>query len=616
MMGLGGTVEPEGSGWDYPSVSSFEDEERRRREAREALDAQLGGAGLADVAELERRSARRRAIEAATGSPAALSSLATAPQEDVRYLQALERAKTAAGLPSKPAAMVDGLAMGATPPTPSTPTPTPEGEALFADLQAAGRARNETVPVAAEPALPEGHWMRRAGAAIGRGAASLGRSLVGFADDPDRKEWWDAPGSMSPAPPAAPPPTGSLSPPAPSMRPVPNLPPLPAPKRRGGTPRMELEAPPNFTMQVPPTPFADEGPLPADHPAVAKALEAAQPRQGMPDLDSALQAGADRRLLAGLVRAGGTAIGRGRGPGYDALDAEADRPLAELALRRGEVQRVKSEEQAASDADPNSSQSAMARALVARTLPGVEREPWFAGASYARLASGPLAKLLDMNADIQKARIDAQARVDAVRAKRGSAGGKGGLKQADLERFSQKAAKDLAGFADMSGDLGTVLGAAESADVAGIGPGAGLLPDVLTSGEGTENRRAARRLVENLLKAQSGLAASDREQVRKLASTSLSERASDADWRAGARELAVFVQRAMRSREAAYPPAVIDMLEERGGTTSRDIPTGAPAGRGGAPAASTGVRKQYSPSRNQTRLIYPDGRVEVRDGRL
>lgn len=31
--------------------------------------------------------------------------------------------------------------------------------------------------------------------------------------------------------------------------------------------------------------------------------------------------------------------------------------------------------------------------------------------------------------------------------------------------------------------------------------------------------------------------------------------------------------------------------------------------------SNTSVRKQYSPSRNQTRLIYPDGRVEIKDGK-
>lgn len=644
MMGLGGTVEPEGSGWDYPSVSSFEDEERRRREAREALDAQLGGAGLADVAELERRSARRRAIEAATGSPAALSSLATAPQEDVRYSQALERAKTAAGLPSKPAAMVDGLAMGAsgddrtermrriraasgdavaleallTPPSldvrqppvhrpqsealeealtrpgpdvrppPTIMRPTPEGEALFDDLRDAGLAQRTRErlsspegppPPPTEPALPEGHWMRRAGAAIGRGAASLGRSLVGLADDPDRKEWWDAPGSMSPAPPVMPPTTSA--PAAAIIPPAPRLPSPPVSKRPAARPRVELEAPPNFTMQVPATPYADEGPLPADHPAVARALETARPtaRQGPTDLDAALQSGADRRLLAGLVRAGGTAIGRGRGPGYDALDAEADRPLAELSLRRGEAQRVASETQAASDADPTSPQSAMARALVAKVLPGVERESWFAGASYARLSSGPLAKLLDMNTELQRERIKAQAEIDKTRASRGAGGA--GFKEADV----QKLGKDTEGLARIKADVQMLEQLANLPAGTDI-PGAGVLdtrkPGFMQSQQDTDAYQATLRVAAELLHQQSGASVTPQEAERFLESRGMGKGTTEQQFRAGAKALVRDLRAEVAAKTAKYSPAT------RREATTRGVIMGLEPGAPAAPAPGGG----------------------------
>lgn len=90
---------------------------------------------------------RAKAIQAATGDPAALAKLATKPAADAQV----------------------------SPPPPETLA-----------------------------ALPREHWMRVTGDAIGDAAKAVGRGLVGVVDDPNRKEWWDAPGSTTPtAPPAA-----------------------------------------------------------------------------------------------------------------------------------------------------------------------------------------------------------------------------------------------------------------------------------------------------------------------------------------------------------------------------------------------------------------------------
>lgn len=473
---------------------------------------------------------------------------------------------------------------------PTRMTPTPAGEALYADLQQAA-AQTPDEP----PALPESHWMRRIGSAVGEGAKSLGRSVLGAIDDPTRHEWWDAPGSMTPemplpVPPERPPEPAPAAVPARMLADVSGARPTPRTLRVG---RAVETTTPNVVRIASAAPPVPSGDITSDHPAVRRIVEEATSRTqvapdtataGRSELEAALQDSSQRRLLARLTRAGAAAVGGGRGPAYDALAAEADRPLQELALRRADVVQQQGRAAQAADADPASPQSQMARSLASRLAPGIENEPWFRKASYSSLSRGPLGKMLEQAGDIQRERVRAQA-------KRGT-GGMGGLKRAELERFTQKAAKETQGFADMQADLGTVLQAAQSPDVEGIGPGAGLLPDMLTSAQGTENRRAARRLVENLLRAQSGLAASDREQVRKLASTSLSDRASDADWIAGAKELARFAQKGMRTREAAFPPEAIDLLEQRGGTTSRNI---LPSGEGDGPV----------------RMRAPDGRVKL-----
>lgn len=484
------------------------------------------------------------------------------------------------------ASMVDQLAAGA------APAPTPEGEALFADLQSAGRASKPP-----EPSLVD---------RLASGAAELFTSpglLQAFRNEPrtertplqalsDKVEDWRNPL-----------PEGEL--PLPGAPPAPQLPPEAPPKR---APRVQVgyaaETPERRTAVAG---TADPGPLPRQHPAVAKALESirgapAAAEQGDTDLDAALRQSADRRLLAGLTRAGGAAIGRGKGEAYDNLDEQADRPLAELQMRRADATAGEARAAAAAEKDPASPQSQQARALLQRMAPELAKDPAFANLSAERAkALFPWLKELGdreaqsaaLKAKSEEARLGRENAVNVANIRaRGKGGGPGGLKRVDLERFTQKAAQETEGFADMQGDLGVVLKAAEKEDVAGVGPGAGFIPDILTSKEGTENRRAARRLVENLLKAQSGLAASDREQVRKLASTSLSDRASDADWRAGARELAKFVRRAMQSREAAFPPEAIQLLQQRGGTTSRDIPTGAPGPGGGAPGWSDADEKR------------------------
>jgi hypothetical protein len=140
------------------------------------------------------------------------------------------------------------------------------------------------------------------------------------------------------------------------------------------------------------------------------------------------------------------------------------------------------------------------------------------------------------------------------------------------DRVQERLGKDLQDFAGMKDDLDTLLRATRTEDVAGIGPLAGFVPDFMTSSEGAETRRAASRLLIQILKAQSGATVSDRETARTLGATKLSQRSTNDQFREGVRELAEITKRTMRQREAKYrDPNVVRRYAESGGITSHNL---------------------------------------------
>lgn len=146
-------------------------------------------------------------------------------------------------------------------------------------------------------------------------------------------------------------------------------------------------------------------------------------------------------------------------------------------------------------------------------------------------------------------------------------------KRKSLDTDTQKAGKELQDLGGMQNDLRTLLAATSKNDVPGVGPVAGLVPDLLMTEDGTEVRRAANRSLNALLRAQSGLTVSDQEALRTMAATKLSQRATNAQFIEGVKELAQYVQLAMRNKQAGFRPEVIEEYRSRGGTTSQEMPT-------------------------------------------
>lgn len=174
------------------------------------------------------------------------------------------------------------------------PATTPEGEAVYRDLLAAGAA--------------------------GRGASAAATPIPGVQMDPA------LPDASMPALPA----------PAPAS--VPELEPKTQRVQIGQAAHVDV---PNTAVvqsrdpgagRAPPTTAPPASPDPV-HRALTAAALSARPPQGDTDLEAALQAAAGRRLVAGLARAGGSMIGRGQGAAYDALDREAEAPLQDFEMR-------------------------------------------------------------------------------------------------------------------------------------------------------------------------------------------------------------------------------------------------------------------------------------------
>jgi len=391
----------------------------------------------------------------------------------------------------------------------------------------------------------------------------------------------------------------------------------------------------------------DRGPLPADHPAVVKGLESARsnvkaaPDAAGSDLDAALRQSADRRLVAGMTRAGGAMVGRGQGAGYDRLDEEADRPLQELQLRRADAEQGKARALAAQETDPNSPQSQQVRAMLTRMAPELGKDPAFAGLTAARAKEVfPWAKeLFEASSKRELEGMKIKGEIDKVKAKHAGGGGAAGL--------SKEAAKELAVLqrswdpsGPRSGERGknqARVNAAGRIEALASGPG-GQVAD-LNPQQMTELARQLDTLLSNGGQATEGV-------TKALSAHTATGRVADllqwwtsAPHGAGQQEFTKqMLETARREKSVAgkqlrdsyvatlptvpillkeRPDVIQNMLRGQGVDPSTiDMGTGLARDTGQPVDVDGAPRKQYSPSRNQTRLIYPDGRVEVHDGRL
>jgi hypothetical protein len=246
-----------------------------------ALDAPARPADVAGITVRRAEPSRAEQIAKVTAEGGDLTPFVTQPAPDARP-PAVER----------PGSMDAALTAMQTRPGPGArtmpapfraPPPTPEGEAMLADLEAAGRKgaglEDQPLPDVSMPSLempapaevPKG--LERPAVQVSRAAhVNVPRSAVAQTEDRGA-------GGAPSAPPAADDPTTK---------------------------------------------------------ALRAVVAGASPAMGGGDggLEAALQAASGRRLVAGLARAGGAMVGRGNDPAYAQMIGEADRPLEDFKARR------------------------------------------------------------------------------------------------------------------------------------------------------------------------------------------------------------------------------------------------------------------------------------------
>lgn len=295
-----------------------------------------------------------------------------------------------------------------------------------------------------------------------------------------------------------------------------------------------------------PPPPAAQPPAPQEDRTTAalKAVVAgARPAQAPPgdvDLEAALRAASGRQFVASMARAGGAMIGRGQGAGYDALDRDADRPVAEFQARRAlsEQDRQHAALQAAADA--------------ARGKEKFTEE----------MGRGEL--------EVKRGELAVHQRAQAAKERKGAG--------ATSEKDVQKLGKDTEGLARIKADVQLLEKLATSAAGADI-PGAGVYdtrkPAFMQSQSDTDAYQATLRVAAELLHQQSGAAVTPSEAERFLESRGMGKGTTEQQFRSGAKALVRDLRAELAAKEAKYRPEVVKTLHQRGGVT--DLPSGATA---------------------------------------
>lgn len=153
-----------------------------------------------------------------------------------------------------------------------------------------------------------------------------------------------------------------------------------------------------------------------------------------------------------------------------------------------------------------------------------------------------------------------------------------GVDEKDIETLSKR----LEGLPGQKNDLATLVKYAEMKSIPGVGPVAGRVPDWIASDEAVRLRQSAKGVLGQLIKEQSGTAASEPEVERKLDELGMGPGASEAKFRSGLERLLNNVRANAKSKEAIAKEPTIQEARRRGLVTSEDLPHY--SADGGAPA--------------------------------
>lgn len=353
------------------------------------------------------------------------------------------------------------------------------------------------------------------------------------------------------------------------------------------------------------------------HPAIRALLGHASGAAADPGLERAQRSASDSRLMAALTRAGGAAIGRGTGQGYDALDAAAEVPIRDYQQRKAErdarskaaidaeertrrrgredlqmsaLQRE--EDQARLEADPASAESSVARDLLAKMVPELAARPELKNATAAQIKRQfPFAKEI---LDDQLRRMQMAAGADERRLRREEMrerqeAATAAKKQEKVDRDVKELAEDVGkmGAPNFYSQAGEAQGIIEAnpKDLPGFGTFGGRTPDFLTSGEGIALRQSIGQMLAEYRKGVTGAGMSDAERSEYGSITGLLQSGNEDSVRQGVGRLKRAMDERVRARAAGSIP-------EAAAEYGRRVPAVGQALSGGKPGGGWTPEKQ------------------------
>ncbi len=145
----------------------------------------------------------------------------------------------------------------------------------------------------------------------------------------------------------------------------------------------------------------------------------------------------------------------------------------------------------------------------------------------------------------------------------------------DVQKLEKRVGDMVPGIVTKMENLDALIpGGIEGDDespVPGTGPGQFLIPDVMLSNEASDIQQNARGLMADLIKLQSGTAASDQEVARKMKERGMGPGSKSATFKKGLRLLKQEIGSVLKNKETGFRPEVKSLYQERGGITHETI---------------------------------------------
>lgn len=287
-----------------------------------------------------------------------------------------------------------------------------------------------------------------------------------------------------------------------------------------------------------------------------------------------------------------------------ARDMETRRKLRDYSLeRQGKVFEV---QQKRDRLDPNSERSKRAADVAAQLFP-----------QYKNTFKGKSEEEVDAYLRLVQQKEESQLRREAsALARQQAKDAKDIAKTAKLDTETEKQVNKISERVEKSGlpqvaagvdRLENLLGAPleKAKELPGYGRAGSLVPNIATSEKSRQIRQQVQTLSNAIISKQFGASQTAGEIARFQTAMGSGKFESEEAMLSGLKSIKRAYNADMRNIKAGYKPEAVKVYtEDRKGYDTLPYEE-----------AKTVVKKQFSPSRNQTKLIYSDGSEEIVDGR-